>query len=340
VRISGHQRLAAGGAQVTKLRLAALAVILLFGRTVYSGISGNYSLSSDTTFTSSIAAEPFTIGGSKDIFNLQGFTSTFIGDGSFEISAQIVGSGGLVIDLAAPTAQVQLNAANSFSGVTTIRGGTLFLNTPSGENAGISGDLFIGGGNTQAIVARDTKHNRELIADTTTVTIGKNGTLQFDRMDTGNSPVHDSMETMGRVVMDGGTILNASRNDRATTVNIGSVTLRANSVWDLGDAMTMHIGNASTNIWSSDAILTIKNWSSAEPIYFQQIAPEQLAQIRFETADGLMAAKQLADSQIVPMAIVPEASTFLFIPLLLGAVILPVIWDALKKRRLTTAKAS
>jgi hypothetical protein len=316
-----------------KLPLLAVCVALL--RLVAANradISGNYTLGANETFSSSISADPFTIGSSKSTWDLQGFTTTLTGPGDFEVASSIAGSGNLVIDLASSSAQVQFDSGNTFNGLTTVRGGTLLLSTPSEENNGIVGDLYIGGGPNLAKVTREDKHNRELISDTSSITIAQNGTLQFDRMNTGNSPVHDSTESLGKVIMNGGTLLNASVNDRLTTLNIGTVTLLSSSVWDLGKAMTMNIGDVNSNIWTSGATLTIKNWSSDEPIYIHNISSSQLAQIRFETPGGLMGAQQLADTQIVPMAIVPEASTLLLIPLLFATAIFPLIRELWQKR--------
>ncbi len=303
-----------------------LFATMVFGLRLHADIPGNYTLTSNQTFTSTITASPFTIG-SSDIFNLQSYTATFTGTGNFEINSSIIGTGGVLIDLA-PTAQIEYNKANSYTGPTIVRSGSLLLDTPSEQNNGIMGDLLIGGGPNQASVWRDDKHNRELIADTSTITISANGTLEFDRMAHGNSHVHDSLETVGRVVMNGGTILNGSDNDRLTSLHIGTVTLTANSIWDLGKAMTITIGDVNTNTWTPGAILTIKNWSPQEPIYAGHITPQQLGQIRFELPTGIAGAQQLPDTQIVPLIIVPEASTIVLVPMLIGA----ALWPELRRR--------
>jgi len=87
--------------------------------------------------------------------------------------------------------------------------------------------------------------------------------------------------------------------------------------------MTMNIGNVSANLWDANAILTIRSWSPAEPIYVSSLTADQLGQIRFEMPDGVKGAMQLSDTQIVPIAIVPEASTLIFIPLLAAAALWP-----------------
>lgn len=320
-------------------RTASKAVVLslLALRLVHAidptDIAGSYTLQSNQVFSGSIAASPFTIGGSRDTFNLQSYTATLTGNTDYQVNSSIAGTGGVLINLSDPNRTVEFNGDNSYTGPTVVRSGKLVLNTPSQENNGIPGDLLIGGGLNQAVVTRPDKHNRELIADNTTVTIASNGTLELNRMDQGNSPVHDSLETLGRLVMNGGTLLNGSENTRLTTLNVRTVTLLSSSVWDLGVAMTMNIGDVNTNMWTSGAILTIRHWSSNGPIFAGQISEQQLAQIRFETPDGLFGAQQLADHQIVPMVIVPEASAFLFIPLLGGVALIPAIWRRVRSER-------
>jgi hypothetical protein len=293
-------------------------------------LDGGYTLTSNQTFTS-FAPSIFTISDKQDVFDLQSYTATFTGTGKFEIQTTISGFGSVFINLTDPSKAVEyLGPGNTYSGLTTVRSGMLLLNT-SDKGEAIVGDLFIGGGRNPALVSRPTKHNRELIADTSTITIAANGTLEFNRMGTGNSQVHSSTETFAHLVMDGGTLLNSSENYRNTTLNIGTVTLLANSTWDLGVAMTMNIGNVATNMWTDGAMLTIKDWSTTEPIYVANISESQLAQIRFDTPQGLMPAIWLPDTQIVPGVIVPEASTFLLIPLLVVSALWPEIRNRVKR---------
>jgi hypothetical protein len=312
-----------------RLVSVALSTVLLWSVPAFADISGNFTLTGSQTFTS-VSPDTFIIGGNNNTFNLQANTATFDGTGNFEINSSITGSGSVMINMASGSATVRYQSdGNSYSGLTTVRSGTLYLSTPNEGNNAILGNLYIGGGPNQAIVTRDEKHNRELIADTSTITIAANGTLEFNRMDTGNSPVHESLETFSRLILDGGTLINSSDNTRLTTVRIlDTVQLLSSSTIDLGVAMTMTIGNVDTTAWNPSATLTIKNWSVAEPIYVGQITPQQLSQIRFELPTGFVTAAQIADGQIVPSTLVPEASTFLFIPLLAGA----ALWPELRKR--------
>jgi hypothetical protein len=302
---------------------AVFAVNSLFAQ----GIDGGLTLSSNTTFTS-LAPSLFTISDKNDVFNLQSYTAAFSGTGNFEVQTRIEGSGSVFIDMTDSAKVVEyLGPGNTYSGLTTVRSGTLLLNS-SDKGDSISGDLYIGGGPNPALVSRPARHNRELIADTSTITIAANGTLEFNRMDTGNSQIHSSAETFAHLIMDGGTLLNSSENYRNTEVTIGTVTLLASSVWDLGVAMTMSIGDVANNMWTSDAVLTIKDWSETEPIYVANISEEQLSQIRFDTPQGLLPAIWLPDTQIVPGIIVPEASTLVLVP----ALILSALWPEIRQR--------
>jgi hypothetical protein len=308
---------------------------LLLDSTAFGDISGNFTLAGDQTFTST-PGDTFTIGGNNNsTFNLQGFTATFTGQGDFDLNARITGSGNVLIDMAGSARLLTYDSAdgNAYTGLTTVRGGTLVLDSEQEGNNGVLGNLYIGGGLNEAKVTRSDKHNRDLIADTSTITISLSGTLEFNRMGTGNSHNHDSQETFGSLILDGGTLLNASENSRLTSVNIlGAVQLLSSSTIDLGVAMTMHIGDVNTTWWAPDSILKIKNWSPEEPVYVGQITPEQLGQIRFEMPDGLMFAQQLTDGQIVPTTVVPEASAFLFVPLLAVAGLWPELRRRLKAR--------
>ena len=314
--------------------LAALAGFL-FVLSASADISGNYTLSSNQTFTS-IVADTFTIGAhnNNNTFNLQTRTATFSGAGEFEIHSKITGTGAVRVELTDPTKTVRYlsSSGNSYTGTTTVRSGILSLETPEGGNNGILGNLVIGGGPNQAIVTRSGKHNRELIADTSMIRLNANGILEFGRMDAGDSPVHESLETFRSLILNGGTLLNSSQNTRLTTVNIlDTVQLLANSVIDLGVAMTISIGDVANTAWTPGALLTIKNWSPAEPVYVGQMTAQQLGQVRFDMPGGLYNAAHLADGQLVPTTLVPEASAFLLIPLLAGA----ALWPELKRRRKT-----
>jgi hypothetical protein len=310
-----------------RVHVLFLVLTLFFAAGARGQIPGNYTLTANDTFTS-IAGQTFTIGGNNTTFNLQTYTATFTGSGDFSINSRITGGGSVLIDMASAASSVWYSSGNgnTYTGLTTVRSGILVLDTPSGANSGIRGDLYIGGGPNLAIVTRTDKQNRELIADTSTITIASNGRLELGRMDTGNAQPHDSIETFGKLILDGGTLLNSSLNTRLTTVNIlNGVQLLSSSVIDLGVAMTLNIGDVNTTPWTPGAILTIRDWSPAEPIYIGQITPQQLSQIRFETPTGVRFAQQIADGQIIPSTIVPEASALLLAPLLAAAALGPEI---------------
>lgn len=302
---------------------------LLFAAPLSADIFGDYTLTMNQTFTSS-AGDIFEIGGKKNSFNLQNRTATLTGTGDFEISSQITGTGSIMIDLTNPSRTVRyISDGNAYTGTTTVRSGRLSLETPQEGNNSVGSSLVIGGGPNLAVVTRDEKHNRELIPDTTSITINQNGILEFARWDNGNSANHDSQETFRRLILNGGTLLNSSPNTRLTTVNIlDNIQLLSSSVIDMGIAMTIRAGDIKTASWATGAILTIKNWSTAEPFYVGEITGQQLSQIRFDLGGGLYPAMQLGDGQLVPNMLVPEASALLFVPLLAAA----ALWPEFKKR--------
>lgn len=296
------------------LHLALLA--LCTGLHSAADITGSLTLSSNQTFTST-GPNDFSIGSAGKTLNLQNYTATFTGSSGFQVNSSIKGSGGVLVDLSNPTQTVEYNAGNSYSGLTTVRSGRLLLDTPMDADNGVPGDLYIGGGPNSAAVTRPDNHNRELIGDTSTITVAKNGTLVFNRS---NSSVNDSVERFGKLVLDGGTLINSSAVCLPTLAHIGTVTLLSDSVIDLGKWMTVVVDNVENSAWNPNATLTIRNWSILEPVYFHEITPQQVSQIRFETPDGLMGAREVFDGLLIPTVIVPEAPTWIFIPLLAGAV--------------------
>src|ERR1041385_880051 len=122
--------------QYRQILMSLVAAALFFPVAVRADISGDFTLSSNLTFTSSIIGDAFTIDSKHDTFDLRSFTANFTGTGDFQINASIVGSGNVMIDLADPTSQVEFNTANSYTGLTTVRSGILYLDTPGGGNNG------------------------------------------------------------------------------------------------------------------------------------------------------------------------------------------------------------
>jgi autotransporter-associated beta strand protein len=251
-------------------------------------------------------------------------TATFTGDGSFQINSKITGAGNVVINMGTSSGTVVYDSANSYSGYTHVQRGTLLLASPEDGDNGIVGDLIIGGGGGEAVVTKRTSDNRALIGDNVKITLNQGGRLEFNRS---SGWYGDSIERFGELVINGGTLLNASQSYLPTVALIGSLTLQFDGVIDLGNWMSVLVDNVGQSAWNPNAILTIKNWSPLEPVYMGNITAQQLSQIRFETDNGLVTAGQLCDF-IVPSTVVPEASSFLFVPLL--AVI--AVWPEIRRR--------
>jgi hypothetical protein len=286
----------------------------------YAQISGNYTLTSDTTATST-AGTTFTVGtSSANTLDLKSFTATLTGAGDFLFYSQIKGtaSGHMYIDLTDPTRVVTYTAGNLFSGLTEIHGGILDLQTPDNKNSGIEGDIIIGGGPNQAILTRGQVNNHNIIANNKTVTLKQNGVFELNREASGTTVANSSSETVGTFIMNGGTLLNASPNPNATAFAASTFTLSSDSVIDLGVATSLSLGTPSS--WTAGVHLTFQDWDwgSLTPqdsiLFGSTLTASQLGEIRFLTADGgYRGAVQLSDKHVVP---VPEASSILALPLL------------------------
>jgi hypothetical protein len=305
-------------------RLALYCLIILSKLTVLGDIVGNYSLSGDETFTST-AGSTFQIGtGSTTTFNVQSYTATLTGSGDFLVNSQIkgAGSGTVIIDLTDPNGTVTYNANNGFSGLTWVKSGTLDL-VRVGNNKAISGDLTIGGGPNLAIVTRETTANNSLIVNTKTVTLNANGTFKLNREPTGSTTANASTEGIGTLVLNGGTLLNASPNTLPTLFTSSKITLSADSTIALGTATTLSLGNVTA--WNSGAVLTFTGWNLSSPddsiLFGSTLSATELSQIRFQFADGGTRGgwQSTFDGKIRP---VPEANSIVAFAFLSGAVVL------------------
>jgi hypothetical protein len=139
----------------------------------------------------------------------------------------------------------------------------------------------------------------------------QNGVFELKREDSGSTAANSSTETIGTLIMDGGTLLNKSANPLATIFVASTLTLSANSVIDLGVA-TSFKANAVSG-WTSGVFLTISNYDSGDTFDLPTLTAGQLAQIRFAVGGIYRSAGQLANGNIVP---VPEVSSVLAVAFL------------------------
>jgi hypothetical protein len=104
---------------------------------------------------------------------------------------------------------------------------------------------------------------------------------------------------------------------------LGSLTLAANSIIDLGSGSSiLHFDESASTQWSASTLI-IDNWTSGSDHLFvgdaiTGLTAGQVGQIRFRGADGgLTGAMILCNGEIVP---VPEPATIAFGALLLGTI--------------------
>ena len=286
----------------------ALSCLLLgLGLRLNADILTNYTLSGNQTFTARPARLSRLAAAVRLLLICRAIRPHFTGGGDFQINSRIQGTGGQVyIDMTDPDAVVTYAGINSYTGLTTVRSGILNLDTADKSNNGLSAAIVIGGGSNQAILTRPTTGNRNLIKNTASVTLKQNGVFELKREDSGSTAANSSTETIGTLIMDGGTLLNKSANPLATVFVASTLTLSANSIIDLGVA-TSFKANAVSG-WTSGVFLTISNYDSGDTFDLPTLTAGQLAQIRFAVGGIYRSAGQLANGNIVP---VPEVSSVL-----------------------------
>jgi len=184
--------------------------------------------------------------------------------------------------------------SNSFSGGTSVSGGTLALAKTAGQNAVGSGRITINSGGTLLL------ENTNQISDTTAMTLA-------------------------------GGMLSTGAGFSET---LGVLTLTANSSITLGAAIhNLRFGASNLALWTPGAQLTIYGWAgiggssgTAGKIFFGSLptglTSSQLTQVSFH---GYSGAQLLANGELVPMA-VPES------PVLFAAIFLAA-WLAWSERR-------
>ena len=132
-------------------------------------LSGDLTLAGNTRFQSD--AGTLTLSGTS--LNDAGKNLTFAGAGDIEVGKVIATGTGTVTKEGAGTLTV--SGVNTYTGVTTVNGGTLALNTTGGNAVG--GSLVIGDGSGTDTVRLDQNNQ---IADTATVTLNNGGVLNLN----------------------------------------------------------------------------------------------------------------------------------------------------------------
>lgn len=231
------------------------------------------------------------------------------GAGNVVLSGAITTGAGTFTKTGAGAVTLSGSSANTFTGDTSIQAGTLVLAKSNGVNAIADGEITINSGGTLLLGA--------------------------------NNQIANAANT-GKIKMAGGTFHTGGFSEgTANDPGVGSLTLTANSVIDMGTgASFLHFETTYGN-WGSN-ILSITNWSGniggggTDRVYFSAITDSQLAQIRFVNPGGSVGtveARRLATGEIVP---VPEPSTVAALVLMAGGVMwrerrrLAGLWSAVR----------
>ncbi len=202
-----------------------------------------------------------------------------------------------------------LTGNNSFTGATTINGGTLRLANSGGVALSGTSAITVNRGGTLLMG----NNNQINLATTPPITLG-------------------SAAGTGTAKIDAGGF---SQGNGSSQIGLGALTLASNSIIDLSSTSLLHFANSSANTWTGT--LSIYNWSGtatlgngAEQILFGTnatgLSVAQLNSINFYSDNGstLLGTAMFApdlDGEIVPTLVpVPEPSTWLAALLALGAV--------------------
>lgn len=186
------------------------------------------SLSGDLTSQASVSSNVILDGGGTGEFRLQNATRTFtVADGvavsDLTISAKIVDGSGVgvsgLIKAGDGTMTLSGTVANTYTGVTTVTGGSLVLAKTAGINA-IGGNLTIGDGATTAGNDIVQLTNSNQIADTSVVTFNGTGA------NAGILRLNNQSETLAGLSSSGGAGIvennNAAAGTSTLTVSIAS----------------------------------------------------------------------------------------------------------------------
>lgn len=248
--------------------------------------AGNVSLTGNTTINSD--AGQLTVSG-----GVSGANQSLVvgGAGNVVLSGAVTSGAGTFTKTGTGTVTLSGPSANTFTGDTSIQDGTLVLAKSNGVNAIADGEITINSGGTLLLGA--------------------------------NNQIANAANT-GKIKMAGGTFHTGGYSEgTANDPGVGSLTLTANSVIDMGTGASFLHFETTYGSWGSN-ILSITNWSGniggggTDRVYFSAITDSQLAQIRFVNPGGSIGtveARRLATGEIVP---VPEPSVVAALVLMAG----------------------
>ena len=233
-----------------------------------------------------------------------------------KLSGVIGSSGGGLIKTG--TGILQLTNANTYTGATQVSAGTLSLD------------------NNNTTTAR--------LANTSNITVNSGGTLLLAQ--SGGTSSIDRVNDSATITLNGGTFNTGGLSEYtvgSVKPGIGALTLSSSSIIDLASgASILAFANSSGPTWSGT--LSIYNWSGTliagngtDQVYFGTdntgLTGTQLGQISFYSGAGTGFLGSATwgsdlDGEVVPLAPVPEPSTWIAAALAVGV----VGWSVVRKK--------
>lgn len=258
-----------------------------------NGTTGGVTLDQSGTGLLKFTSDFTAVAGGSKILTLQGSTA-----GTGEISGAVVDNSGSnkTSILKQGTGAWTLSGANTYTGTTTVSGGTLKLDNNNSTTARLA---------------------------TSNITINSSGTFLLTQ--SGVTASNDRINNSATITLNGGTFATGGLSEHGATNNtagIGALTLQSTSIIDMGAGSSI-VAFADSHLASWAGTLSIYNWSGTpvtgggtDQLYFGNsssgLTSGQLSEVAFYSDNGITAlgvAQILANGEIVPIA-VPEPGTW------------------------------
>ncbi len=275
-------------------------------------------------------------GGSGRTLTLNGISNTILADTTtaattLTIEAQISGNKALSLKLGNTTNVIQASSGNTIDlklGLADASGGATSLTFQGGGKLTLdAANTFTGtttiSGSGSTLVAAVANALGNTTTGTSGITVNSGSTLMLS-----GSGTTDHINNNATVTLNGGTFNTNKVSEGATGsggVGVGALTLQANSVIDFGSGSTtsiLHFAASNLATWTAGKTLSIDDWSGlyngggTEELLFgtnaSGLTASQIAEIQFVNpndgqAPGVYGARILSTGEICP---VPEPSTW------------------------------